>query len=300
MNGCLVLCLSLALFFSYSQKDTASPGDYSSLSSSESLFHKYYEVEKKQEKDFSPGLFTIESSVNNNTSRVDIYGVTSYPFNIVQSELLVPSNWCQIILSHHEIRACTYKKMNDTWLLTIYNVNNFSKPLEAAYQMAFMYRISKLQPLYFDIVLTAQEGPSHSMDHQIRLEAMPIGNKKTFIHLHYSFNYSTLGYILMKMFGGSKIGFSIIDTDRTGNPVYVKELRGTVERDVACHYLAILAYFDTLNIHVDQRFERRISRWIDLTTPFEKQLPEIKKQEYIGYKRQDWKNQQSLQSNLVR
>ena len=52
----------------------------------------------------------------------------------------------------------------------------------------------------------------------------------------------------MKIFGGGKVGFSVIGTYRDGKPVYVSGLRGSVERDVACYYLAILAYLDTLRI----------------------------------------------------
>jgi len=40
-------------------------------------------------------------------------------------------------------------------LFDIYNVNEFSETLEDAYQTKFKYRVSELQPRYFDILLTA-------------------------------------------------------------------------------------------------------------------------------------------------
>ena len=244
--------------------------------------------------------FYVESSVSKNASHVDIYGTIKYPFNIVENELQLPTNWCDIVLLHSNVRACTYKKVNDTWLLNIYNVTKFSEPLEDAYQMKFVYRVSELQSVYFDIALTAHEGPSHTKDHQFGFEATPLDEGRTFIHLRYSFGYSTLGYFLMKVFGGGKVGFSVIGTDSDGNPVYVGGLRGAVERDVVCYYLAIMAYLDTLKIPAEQLFEKRVSQWYDLAALYKKQLLEMEKEKYLAYKRQDRRNQQKLQSDLNR
>ncbi len=297
MRGNRVLCLFLISFLLFSQWGAISYGDDSPRSGPESLLDKYHEIEKELEKNSGPVPFYVESSVNKNASYVDIYGTIKYPFDIVKNELLIPANWCGIVLLHPDIKACTYKKM-DTWLLNIYNVNKFSKPLEAAYQMKFAYRVSGLQPEYFDIALTAHEGPSHTKDHQLGFEAIPLEKNTTFIHLRYSFGYSALGYFLMKIFGGAKIGFSIIGTDSAGNPVYAGGLRGSVERDVVCYYLAILAYLDTLKAPSDQRFEKRIRQWYALAARYKKQLLEMGKEEYLTYKRRDRESQQRLQGDL--
>jgi len=280
-----VICLFLIAFMLFSQSGAIAYGDNSSSSGPEYLLDKYHAIEKELENS-GHASFYVESSVHKNGSRVDIYGIIKDPFEMVQNEFLVPTNWCQIVLSHPDVRACTYKRVNDTWLLSIYHADKFSEPLEDAYQMKFVYLVSKLQPVYFDIALIAHEGPSHTKDHQFALEALPLENNMTFIHLRYSFNYGALGYILMKIFGGSKVGFSIVGTNSDGSPVYAEGLRGLVERDVVCHYLAIVAYFDTLRTPSDQRFERRSGQWYDLTVPFKKQFYEMKKEEYLKYKLQ--------------
>jgi len=300
MSGHRILCLFLVLFLLFAQGGAISSGYASPRSGPESLLYKYHEIKKELEKDPGPVPFYVESSADKHASRVDIYGTVKYPFKIVKTKLLVPTNWCDIVLPHLNVRACTYKKINDTWLLDIYNVNKFSEPLKDAYQMKFVYRVSKLQPIYFDIALTAHDGPLHTKDHQFGLEAIPLKENLTFIHLRYSFNYSVFGYLLMKIFGGAKVGFSVIGTDGAGNPVYVGGVRGSSERDVACYYLAILAYLDTLKAPPDQRYERRISQWYDLTARFKKQLFEVKKEDYLKYKSQDWKNQQRLHGDLDR
>ena len=275
-------------------------GDDSLRTGHEFLIHKYHTIEKELQKSSLAIPFFIESSVSKNASHVDIYGSIKHPFDIVQHELLVPTNWCEILLPHLNVRACTYKKVNDTWLLNIYNITKFSEPLEDAYQMKFKYRVSELQARYFDISLAAPGGPFHTKDHQFGLEAIPLDKGSTFIHLRYSYGYSPLAYLLMKLFGGGKVGFSVTGTDGDGNPVYVGGLRGLVERDVVCYYLAILAYLDTLKIPAEQRFEKRISQWYDLASRFKKQLLEMENEEYLTYKRQDRESQQRLQSDLNR
>jgi hypothetical protein len=298
MGGDRILSLFLISFLLFFQFCAISYGDDSSRPRPEFLLDKYHEIEKELEKNSGPFPFYIESSENKNAAHVDIYGTIKYPFEMVQKEFLVPTNWCDVLLPHPDVRACTYKKVIDTWLLNIYNVDKSSELLEDAYQMKFVYRVSVLQPVYFDIVLTAHEGPSHTRDHQFRLEAIPLEKNITFIHLRYSFGYSALGYFLMKIFGGSRIGFSITGTDSVGNPIYVEGLRGSVERYVVSDYLAIVAYFDTLKAPPDQRFEKRISQWYDLMAGFKKQLFEITKEKYLKYKSWDLENQQRLQNEL--
>jgi len=293
-----VLCpVSLRAATSSTASDTEQSHEPSHIAR-EALIAKYHKVEKELEKSPFAIPFYVESAVSKNASRVDIYGTVKHPVDIVKDELLVPTNWCEIFLPHIKVGACTYKKVNDTWLLNIYTVDKLSEPIEDAYQMKFEYRVSELQARYFDISLTAHKGPFHTKDHQVGLEAIPLSEGTTFIHLRYSYSYSSVAYVLMKLFGGSRVGFSVTGMDSNGNPVYVDGLRGTVERDVACYYLAILAYLDTLKIPAEQRFEKRISQWYDLTARFKKQLLEMNKEEYLTHKREGRESQQELQETL--
>lgn len=264
----------------------------------EALINKYHKVEKELLKSSLAIPFSIESSVSKTASRVDIYGTFKYPFDIVKNELLVPANWCEVLFPNINVRACTYKKLNDTWLLNIYNVDKLFEPLDDAYQLNFEYRVSELQARYFDISLTAHKGPFHTKDHEFGLEAIPLDEGSTFIHLRYSYGYSSLAYLLMKLFGGSRIGFSVTGADGNGNPVYVDGLRGSVERNVVCYYLALLAYLDTRKVPTEQRFEKRISQWYDLAGRYKKQLIEMEKEEYLTYKRQGRESQKRLQETL--
>jgi hypothetical protein len=56
----------------------------------------------------------------------------------------------------------------------------------------------------------------------------------------------------------------------------------------------ILQYMDTLAIPEEERFERRISRWYDLTDPHREQLFEMSKQDHLTYKKLERRNQVML------
>jgi hypothetical protein len=148
-----------------------------------SLVDKYHKIEKELEKSSLTIPFYLESSVRKDASHVDIYGTIKYPFDIVENDLQLPTNWCDIVLLHSNVRACTYKKVNDRWLLTLYNVKKFQDPLKDAYQMNFEYGVIAEQPGFFAISLAAREGIFSTKDHQFGLEAIPLDQDRTFIHL---------------------------------------------------------------------------------------------------------------------
>ena len=56
--------------------------------------------------------------------------------------------------------------------------------------MKFEYRVIAQQPGFFAISLAAHEGPFSTKDHQFGLEAIPLDQDRTFIHLRYSYRYS--------------------------------------------------------------------------------------------------------------
>jgi hypothetical protein len=267
----------------------------------EGLADKFHALENKLRKSSLGIPVYLESSAGSSTSDADMYGIVSYPFDVVRNELSLPSHWCDIVMPHINVRACTYEKLNDRWLLTIYNVNRFDQPLKDAYEMKFDFHTVVQQPEYFDISLDSREGPFHTKDHRFGFEAIPVDSVRTFVHLSYSYNYSFLGYIAMKsyltLFGRGKVGFSITGV-KEGDPVYVTGIRGAIDRNVMRYYLGILAYLDALKFAPEQRFGKRINKWYDLTDRYRKQLSEMEKKEYMSLKKEDRENELRLQGEL--
>ena len=257
------------------------------------LSDKYHKIEENLHQSTLGMPVHIESSSEKNDSQGDIYGIIRYPFDVVEHELSNPANWCDIALLHLNVRGCSTENLADHPLLTVYNVNRYSQSMDKAYALKFEYRVDARAPGYFDILLVAPEGPFSTKDHRFNIEAMPIEEGSTLIHLRYSYKYSVLSYFVMKSyfstFGSKKVGFTTAGAAGEGRPVYIGGLRGAVERNIMRYYLAIITWLDTPKSPAEQRFENQISRWYDLTALYKRQLAEAGKEEYLALKREDKK-----------
>lgn len=265
----------------------------------EVLFDKYPAIKTQLEKNqFGIPLY-LESEEEYSSLHVDVYGIFDYPFDGVRDALQEPDNWCDINILLFNVKTCTCAKVSDQWQLTLYSGRKFYQPPADAYKLDFKINIAALEPDYLDIALTAKNGPLLTTDHRMRLEAVPLGEGKTFIHFSYDYSYGMLARAAIKSYyatiGRDKKGFSIIATDKKGGPVYVGGTRGSVERNAVRYYLAIQTYMDTLIIPSNQRFEKQISCWYDLTMRFPRQLYELDKGEYLANKRREHHNQLLLQ-----
>ena len=263
------------------------------------LLAKYSAIKSKLAKNqFGVPLY-LESEEEYSSLHVDAYGIFAYPFDSVRDAFQAPGNWCDVNFLLINVKACTFHKAADQWLLTLYSGRKYYQPPKDAYKLDFRFSIATLQPQYMAIALTAKNGPLFTRDHRLRLEAVPLDKAMTFIHFSYDYNYGALARAAIKSYyatiGRDKKGFSIITTGKQGYAVYVGGVRGSVERNAVRYYLAIQTYMDTLNVPRQQRFEKRISRWYDLTARYPRQLFELDKGEYLANKRREHNNQLMLQ-----
>ena len=268
------------------------------------LLAKYPLIKNKLEKNqFGIPLF-LESREEYSSLHVDVYGVFDYPFEAVRAALQAPNNWCDINSLLINIKACTFRKASDQWQLALYSGRKYYQPPRDAFKLDFSFRLGAPQREYLDIALTAKKGPLFTTDHRLRCEAAPLDKGRTFIHFSYDYSYGALARAAIKTYfatlGRDKRGFSIIATDKKGDPVYMGGVRGSLERNAVRYYLAIQAYMDSLKIPLNQRFEKRNSRWYDLTARFPRQLYELDKDEYLANKRREHNNQLSLQIEVGR
>jgi hypothetical protein len=100
-------------------------------------------------------------------------------------------------------------------------------------------------------------------------EAIPLEDGRTFVHLAYSYAYSAGALFAMQSylntFGASKVGFTVVDKQPDGQPVYVGKMRGALERNTMRYYLAIDAYLRALSAPLHEQFEKRIRGWFEAT-----------------------------------
>src|SRR6185503_20757145 len=104
----------------------------------------------------------------------------------------------------------------------------------------FSYKAAAKTADYLDVRLDSPTGPLGTTDYRIRLEAAPMDAQRTILHLAYSHGYGTRAKLAMQAYFGTlargKVGFTVIDKDAQGQPVYVGDLRGGLERNAMRYY----------------------------------------------------------------
>ena len=171
----------------------------------------------------------------------------------------------------------------------------YDQPLDEAYRVTFDYRVAAQAPNYLQVRLNADKGPLSTRNYRIVLEAIPLENGRTFIHLSYSYSYGIAARVAMQGYlstlGRDKVGFSITGQGDSGKPVYVGGLRGVAERNTMRYYLAVEAYLGALAAPPTERLEKRLRDWFALTERHPLQLHEMALDDYLVMKRRELQRQ---------
>lgn len=241
----------------------------------------------------------VESFERDARAQVDVSGIFEYPFSSVANVLQVPANWCAIISLNPNVKACTYRKREGDWLLTLYLGRRAYQEPEDTRQLLCRFRKVEQRQGALDIMLSADTGPFSTRNHRMRFEARPLDGNRTFVHVSYAYSGSAALRLAEKAYfatlGRSKVGFTVTGTDENGRPVYIGGRRGAIERNAVRSYLAIQAFMDTLRYAEERRYSMRIEKWHDLTSRFRKQLFDQDKKDYVAIKTKEHKNQVTLQ-----
>ena len=240
----------------------------------------------------------IDSAQVGDNLKGDVYAVLDHPFNLVSGELKNPENWCDILILPFNTKYCHAVDANGATNLMVRIGRKFDQPVQDAYKLQFSYRGVAATPEYFESRLAAREGPVGTRDYRITISAVPLDDKRTFMHLSYSYGYGLAGKVAMQAYlatvGADKVGFSVSGKDANGQPIYMGGVRGAVERNAMRYYLAIDAYLDSLSGPAGQRVERRIQSWFNATERYPRQLREMDRPTYVAMKRSEVERQQTL------
>ena len=287
----LLLCVCLTFFTVHVV--VASPDD---------LRETYEEIEDVLLENNYDTPIHLESEKFNNMISGDVYGIIYHPYKTVSKNITSQINWCEIMPQHLNIKACTYQYINKQCRLTFYSGRKFYEKADDAYQLNYQFKVTTLKDDYFNVTLNLEEGPLDTTDYIINVEAIPLTDSSTFIHLSYEYKYGIWTHIAMSTYfatiGRKKVGFTISGEDKNQKPIYIKGIRGVIERNSMRYYFAIKSYLDTKNIPKETRFIKKISSWFDLTERHHTQLYEMDKKDYLKYKKMERLDQIRLQKEI--
>lgn len=238
----------------------------------------------------------LESNLTSKDVKGDIYAVVAYPFGKVSEALSGPQSWCEILILHLNTKYCSVAREGQGTSLMMNVGKKFDQPLEDSFRLNFVWQLTEHKADFLRVQLSADEGPLSTRDYRITLEAVPLENGKTFLHLSYAYGFGMTGKFAMLAYfstvGRVKVGFTVIDNEKGGEPVFVNGMRGLVERNTMRYYLAIESFLGALAVPEGAQFEKRINDWFNAAEHYPRQLHEMEKAEYLDMKRKEYRRQQ--------
>jgi hypothetical protein len=231
----------------------------------------------------------------------EVYALLEKPFGSLQQHMVLPSQWCQMILLHLNISACTSAQSSGQDWVTFYSGGKANVLLEKAYPLSFHFQVTDSSPAHMEVLLRAEQGPFSTSDYRISLSAIPVA-QGSFIRFSYSFRSSVTSRLATRVYlataGRDKIGFTVVDKAADGSPHYLGGTRGIAERNAVRYYFALQAHMESLDLPVGQRFTQASARWFDLTERYPAQLHEVERPDYLAAKKLEMQEQDRLQKEL--
>ena len=242
----------------------------------------------------------LESSHTSKDVKGDIYAVVPHSFSTVSDALAVSQGWCDVLILHLNTKFCTTARDQNATALTMNVGKKYDQPLADSFRLTFAWKLEDRQPDYMRVLLRADVGPLSTHDYRITLEAMPLENGSTFLHLSYAYGFGVTGNLAMMGYfntiGRNKVGFTVVGKDKDGQPDYVDGMRGLVERNTMRYYLAIESFLGALSVKGPAQFEKRINDWFTAAERYPRQLHEMEQAEYLDMKRKEYRRQQAVRS----
>lgn len=239
----------------------------------------------------------INSKESNNQLTGEIFAVVDYPFSTVNTALNNSAHWCDVLILHINIKYCSAVEAKKDTKLTVYLGKKEAQTLKDAHLINFDYRTVASTSDYFALELRSKQGPMGTSDYRILVEATTLQNGRTFLHYAYSYQFGLTGKIGMQGYlstiGKNKVGFTETGKDPSGDPVYIKGVRGIVERNTMRYYLAIDSYLATFSSQSNAMLEKRLTHWYNSNELYHRQLHEVERGDYMAMKQEEYLRQQS-------
>jgi len=238
----------------------------------------------------------IESVHNGGDLRGEVYAIVQQPFAAVGPALQGMEQWCDILMLHLDVKMCRWS-LNGPELMTVATARKYDQPLESAASVEFDYRVTASTADYLQVQLHAAHGPMGTHDYHIVLEAVALDAKTSFLHFSYAYSQGFGGRIAMEAYlatlGRNKVGFTVTGRKPDGQPIFINNVRGLVERNCMRYFLAIEAFLATQALPPAERLERRLREWHAGSERYPVQLHEMERDDYLAMKRREIQVQQT-------
>jgi hypothetical protein len=221
----------------------------------------------------------------------DVYAEVDHSLAQVASTFSSPATVCEFLFLHLNVHGCQPSTVGSGNVLKLVVGPKRASASGASYSMTYGLRTEAATATYLRVVLQAESGPLSTSDYLIVFEAVPLDDKRSFVHLGYAYSYGMMAKLAMQAYlataGRAKIGFTVVGQDADGKPIYVRGERAALERNVTRYYLALLAHCAVSGKPPQEQTEARLRAWFALTERYAAQLHELDLDEYLQEKHDD-------------
>ena len=240
----------------------------------------------------------LESSESSSAVDGSVYAELESSFAAVSRTLKSPEQWCEVMILHLNTKYCRPDGIAAPTRFKVSIGKKTPQQLSDAFALDFGYEIATASSSYLSVLLSAPNGPLGTSNYKIEMQAVPLPDNRTFIRLHYAYEYGVASRVAMQTYlatvGAGKVGFTQLNYGQKTD--YIGGVRGAAERNIMRYYLAIEAYQASLARPVDEQLESRLKHWFDATEQYPRQLREIDKASYLAMKKEEYRRQQTAQS----
>ena len=246
----------------------------------------------------------LTSDAGDHYAQGEVYVVLKTPFYKLDRMLSQPAQWCELAILHQNIKTCTYGK-NEAGKdqLQLYVGRKHYQEPSSAFPAQYLFSVNEKDPHTLNVNLSAPKGPLGTHDYQINLEAIAIDDHLSFVHFTYRYQYGFWADVAMRTYlttmGRNKVGFTVKGKDENGEPIYIKGLKGVVERNVMRYIFAIQSVLEASETPDESRQLEQLNRWYGFISKYPKQLVGLTREEYLDNKKHELKNQQEAQIHGV-
>lgn len=233
----------------------------------------------------------LESREAHHRVEGEVYALVDHPFAEVEQALHEASQWCEVLVLPFNVKRCVATEGRAGSHLALFIARRKDSTPDDSYRLDFRFREEARDAGFLRIALSAPSGPFGTHDYRIVLEAAPAGAARAILHLAYSYGYGVISELAMQAFlstaGAGNVGFTVRSRDAEGKPVYVRGMRGVMERNTMRYFLAIEAYLASLSVPAASREDARLRAWFEAADRYPRQLHEMPLDRYLAMKQRD-------------
>ncbi|OOG27558.1 hypothetical protein B1C78_03560 [Thioalkalivibrio denitrificans] len=237
----------------------------------------------------------LESVEEDDGVQGDIHALMNIPHEALVAALARVETWCEILFLHINVKACVHDA-DDGQLTLFMGPRRYQDPAVSE-QIHFRFRVDHADDDRLTVSLDADRGPHGLRGVSMEVQAVPIDEDTSLLHMHYALRYGRLARTVLAVYfafrGRELIGFTIAETDEAGDPVYVDGLRGMIERNTVRFYFALKTYFRYPD---PDQLQARLEHWFDLTERHPDQLRIRDRDDYLAQKARERQDQEDLQA----